>query len=384
MLRGFALGGVVLANLASFPAFVMPATVVESLTNTTADKIADFIMTVFIDHKFITLFSLLFGYGFGVIMERLSSKGVNQTLFFTRRMALLFFAGIVHLLFWWGEILHTYAYAGFVMLVFRNVSNRTLLIAGGVFLFVPTVIVRYYQITHHVLQPPQTDIIFQQYLDLSLARTWRAVIQANTLNHDYIYLQCYYEVADFFEIVGKFLLGYLVLRMGYLKNIAGNIAQIERFLKWSSVFAFLYIAELSLFFLLEIKIEFIALRLVLFVFNRFGVLMLSASYAAILVLLYHRWPRARIFSAIRYIGMMSLSNYLTHTVFYVLLLHGVGLGLMGKIHVMPIMLIGAGIYIFQAFISKYWLLKFQYGPAEWIWRQLSYWKRFPIRKESVA
>src|SRR5689334_15418104 len=110
VLRGFALGGVVIANLASFVTFGMPTENAEAMTSLRLDKIYEFILTVFIDNKFITLFSLLFGYGFGVIMERVSAKGINTNLFFSRRMIILLAAGILHVFVWWGEVLHVYAF----------------------------------------------------------------------------------------------------------------------------------------------------------------------------------------------------------------------------------------------------------------------------------
>src|SRR5690349_18403314 len=83
VLRGFALGGVVVANLASFVTFGMPTATAEAMTSMRFDKIYEFILTVFIDNKFITLFSLLFGYGFGVIMERVSQKSIDTSVFFS-------------------------------------------------------------------------------------------------------------------------------------------------------------------------------------------------------------------------------------------------------------------------------------------------------------
>ena len=245
----------------------------------------------------------------------------------------------------------------------------------------PQLLSRYFQITSHAFDPTQTEIVFGQYLSLSLEHSAVAVVKANLLLHDYIYITSLSEALDIFEILGKFLLGYLVLRYGYLKNVSENILTIRRFLWWCLPFAILYVLEMSFIILYKIKFTHIGLRLLLFDFNRVGVLALSLSYAASLVLLFHARPGATIFKAFRYVGMMSLTNYLTHTLIYIFLLHGIGFGLMGKIHLLSTLFIGLLIYVIQVFISKYWLNQFQYGPAEWIWRQLSYWKRFPIRKQ---
>ena len=68
ILRGFALLGVIVANLTGFITFALPDDQVALLTNTKADKIAEHFLMLFIDNKFITIFSLLFGYGFGVVI----------------------------------------------------------------------------------------------------------------------------------------------------------------------------------------------------------------------------------------------------------------------------------------------------------------------------
>jgi uncharacterized protein len=80
------------------------------------------------------------------------------------------------------------------------------------------------------------------------------------------------------------------------------------------------------------------------------------------------------------VGRMALTNYLMQTIFGVTLYYGVGFGFGGDIGPAVFVPIGLGIYVLQIIYSNLWFRYFTYGPMEWIWRQLTYWKRLPMRK----
>ena len=62
---------------------------------------------------------------------------------------------------------------------------------------------------------------------------------------------------------------------------------------------------------------------------------------------------------------------------------GAGLGLYNTMHPAFYVGLAIGVYILQVIFSKWWLNHYNYGPVEWLWRQLSYGKRLPIKKERV-
>jgi uncharacterized protein len=39
------------------------------------------------------------------------------------------------------------------------------------------------------------------------------------------------------------------------------------------------------------------------------------------------------------------------------------------------------VWIALLIISPLWLGYFRFGPAEWFWRSLTYWKRQPMRRD---
>jgi uncharacterized protein len=79
------------------------------------------------------------------------------------------------------------------------------------------------------------------------------------------------------------------------------------------------------------------------------------------------------------VGRMALTNYLTHSIVCTAIFYGWGLGLFGKVDRWGLALIVLGIWVFQLIISPIWLKHFRYGPAEWLWRTLTYWKPQPMR-----
>jgi uncharacterized protein len=82
------------------------------------------------------------------------------------------------------------------------------------------------------------------------------------------------------------------------------------------------------------------------------------------------------------IGRMTLSNYLSQSALGVLLFYGIGAGMYMRVSLATSLAIAIAIFAVQGVISRVWLSHFAYGPAEWIWRQLTYGKRMPLRRLS--
>ncbi len=133
-LRGFALVGVLIANFTSFTYQQVPADILNSISSP-LDVTLMHINTVFFEWKFMTLFSILFGYGFGLLLTSVEKKNINPNSFFLRRMFWLFLIGLIHTSFWWFDVLHFYAISGILLLLFRKVSNKTVLFSSILFMF---------------------------------------------------------------------------------------------------------------------------------------------------------------------------------------------------------------------------------------------------------
>ena len=84
-------------------------------------------------------------------------------------------------------------------------------------------------------------------------------------------------------------------------------------------------------------------------------------------------------NALAAVGKMALSNYLIHTVICNVLFMGFGFGLFGRLQRFELYYVVLGIWIIQLIYSPVWFRYFKYGPAEWLWRSLSYMRRMPFR-----
>ena len=131
-LRGLALLGICLANFPEFSLYTfLKSEVTDGMPTAGIDRIVRFLQYVFVDGKFYTLFSLLFGIGFSIIISNAAQRGNNGFPIFYRRMGILLLIGFLHLMFLWsGDILMLYALLGLLLPLFRNLSNRGLLIAS--------------------------------------------------------------------------------------------------------------------------------------------------------------------------------------------------------------------------------------------------------------
>ncbi|MEP7255386.1 MAG: DUF418 domain-containing protein [Ferruginibacter sp.] len=380
ILRGFALLGVLIANLEGFITFALPDAQVALMTNTTADKIIGNFLLLFIDNKFITIFSLLFGYGFGVVIERVAAKGIDVNSFFIRRMLWLLLIGLIHMGIWWGEILNVYASSGLLLLLFRKTSKKNLLIWGAFFLFIATPLVQALKICLLPANPPELDRMLNTYVENTRKGNIVEIAKSNYHAVWLIFFERWSQFRDMFEVLGKFLFGYYVLRTGYLENLAANIALVKKVWKASFFFAMIYVAWEAAVNIFEVKVESKEGKVIEFLLTRGGILSLSLFYCSSIMVIYNRYKKAKLFSAFRQVGMMSLTNYLIQTMFYAFFFYGFGFGMMGKVHLQYVIPIGLSFYVLQIFFSRYWMKHYLYGPAEWVWRQLTYKKRLPLKK----
>jgi len=140
-LRGFALCGVFVSNVFmwfSGRVFIPKDQVTAAMANASfLDKAASTVFMVLIFGKFITIFSALFGLGFAVQLDRAEARGAAIGPVYTRRLLVMFGLGLTHLLLlWYGDILSTYALLGFLLLLFRGRSDKTLFGWSMVLIFV--------------------------------------------------------------------------------------------------------------------------------------------------------------------------------------------------------------------------------------------------------
>lgn len=106
---------------------------------------------------------------------------------------------------------------------------------------------------------------------------------------------------------------------------------------------------------------------------------LCLGYSSALTLAYLENPHRRIFSLFSNVGRMALTNYLTQSLVLTFLAYGWGLGLALKLNGYEVLGVGVILYLSQIVFSGIWLRRFKYGPLEWIWRCITYWRLISIQ-----
>jgi uncharacterized protein len=400
VLRGFALFGVLLANLFwSFNgfAFVSPERSL-ALTASSIDSAAFYFIRFFIDKKFIMLFSLLFGFGFAVQVMRAEEKGGNIAVFYSRRQLILLFIGAVHLLlFWHGDILHVYALCGLFLLAFARSNGRTLLWSaigvGVIAVLLMTAVLGLQILASSVLVVGSSDTALRdarrQFNDQLLAAFanggYGEMLQWNARQ----YFQAFFMSLSFLYIlpatVGRFLLGFYAGRRRLLHDVAANLPFFRKLLWWSLPLGLLG----SGLFVIGTELQRAAIldpismwRLLLILPTEIGSLALCLFYVAALTLLYQRSAWQRRLSVLAPLGRMALTNYLMQTVVCLLIFYG-GRQIT-QVGPAKCVLIALMIYTGQVMLSSWWLKRFRMGPVEWLWRTLSYGQVQPLVRQPGA
>ena len=96
-------------------------------------------------------------------------------------------------------------------------------------------------------------------------------------------------------------------------------------------------------------------------------------------LFFLRKPDWKPFHLFAFSGRMALSNYIGQSLWGIAIFYGIGLGLGASMGLIYVLLIATGVYIIESLFSSVWLRHFQFGLLEWIWRMLTYGKRFSLR-----
>jgi uncharacterized protein len=386
-LRGFALAGVCLANLSWFSGYYfMSDEQREAILFFETDRIISLLIYFFIDMKFITLFSMMFGLGFAMYLQRASKKGLKGQFFFARRLLILLIFGVLHLiLLWFGDILTFYALFGFLLLLFRNKTGKTLLTWG----FILSAIVPLIIMSVFLWIMPEEEMEKSEQFSSYLFSTFQSGNYIQVLNANIVYFAEYAgKLLVFMPIflIGRFLFGLWAGKTGIFFKPSENmdkIAKIKNISGWLGLPLMFMLAMLATISDYDvINMDESKLR-VLFAFFPMAALFVSIFYATAFASLFQKDKWNKRLSVFQPLGRMALTNYLMQSFINVFLFYGIGLGLAGKVGPTLYFLWFIVLISFQIVFSKWWLDKYQFGPMEWLWRSLTYGKWQPFKKETM-
>lgn len=389
MLRGAALLGVFAMNVEWFSRPMQEMGSGIPATATGLDHAVAWAVHVLVAGKFWTMFSLLFGMGFVLMADRIAAAGRSVERVFARRMAALFVFGLLHIaLLWPGDILHTYAMAGLLLMVMRGLAPVWQLVAGlalyfgmaafylanaGLLLVVPEAMLDEMR-AQFAASAASAAVIYPD--GGFLAVTGRRLL-------DYIQIGLQGQLVLVPMAAGVFLVGSWLMRGGWLRDPLAHRRFWWRLLAIALPPGLLFTAagvavgtSFSGGIVDPRAIASAGLMLL-------GALPLSLAYVALLVLAWSSAIGARILGVLAPAGRMALTHYLAQSLVCSLLFYGYGFGLWGEWGRAAQTGLVLGVFALQVAVSHVWLAGHRYGPMEWLWRWATYGRRPQWRRAAA-
>ena len=388
VLRGIAVGGILVGNMQWFSGYgMMPPKLLAATPM--YDQITQFLVHVLVEGKFYSIFSFLFGFGFAMQISRAAERGDTRGTIFKRRLAWLLVIGLLHAyLLWAGDILSIYALMGFVLLLFRKTSDRSLLKWAAVLLIIPVVTYVLLFSLFAAFVPANALAEFEagqtQFWHDSVQKASQGTYLQIITDFNLQYIVGRYAGLIFQmrlpKILAMFLIGMYAYRRGIFQDPQAN----RPFIRQVAVYGIsIGLASNLIFSWLsgnEAPFPPSAAGLAGVAYYAVGVPALALGIAAAVMILCQGGAVPKMLSAFAAVGRMALTNYLMQTIISVLIFYGYGLGKFGSFGALEATTTAFGIVTFQLIASSMWLRYFSYGPMEWIWRQLTYWQRLELRR----
>ena len=391
-LRGFALAGIVFTHmLENFIAAPTPVAVSEALNPGLIDQIVTGITDFLFRGKFFALFSFLFGISFFIQMDNGHKRGGYFGWRFLWRLVLLFGIGCIHSMFYRGDILMVYALLGVFLIPFYKVRTKwVLVVAALIFLGIGRYIVFYFTqgdplFVMGELNPDSPAIAayietlkhgsFSEvgYSNGLQGNLWKAEFQFGVFNRGYL-------------TFAFFLLGFVMGRIGFFKNFKTEKRFTKRLWLWGLLLMLVSIAGMAgIFATLGPEVEFNTWPpMVGLTFYDLMNLGMTAIIVGVFVILYKKKTAGSFLQKFIPYGKMALTNYVLQSIVGTFIFFGWGLGYITKIPNSVTFVIAIAMIVTQMWFSKIWLTYFKYGPLEWIWRSLTFFKQFPFKRSKPA
>ncbi|UII27912.1 DUF418 domain-containing protein [Fulvivirga maritima] len=393
-LRGIAVLGILIMNIESFcyPNQWSPyAYGFESAQ----DHTVRFWVYLLCQGKFFGMFSILFGVGFYIFLERLEKKGLGLKAvdIYARRLLLLFLIGVIHAYFIWnGDILYHYAICGFLLFPFRVFSAKRLVLI----LLIPVAVLSYNAVDS-VLNKQQQ---YQEYLEALDADTptdeqkmviekWQKSTSPKEGNTDEIesgrdtYWQSVEANAEHVKVLkGEVFYSGILYRTLILMIIGIILYKLNVFSDYKSVKYYWLITAVITALALYINYAryyhwtFEYYKPVLNIWQgllfAFPKEIMALAYILVFNGFYQKLARPKWFTALSLAGRMALTNYIIQNIICGLLFYGYGFSLYGQLARHELLYVVVCIWGLQLIWSYFWFKKFEYGPLEWCWRRLTY------------
>ncbi len=411
LLRGIAILGILVMNIYAFAMPFIAYTNPLRMGGTEPWNIGTWMFThILFDQKFISIFAMMFGAGIVLMSGRAESGGSKPAGFYYRRQLWLVVIGAIHAyLIWIGDILFMYALIGMLAYLFRKRTPRTLIIVAC-FLLPVTLLFNHgnvYQTTKMMNMVAEVEVLVEQGEELDdeqqqLLEDWvgmRAFMmptdediasEVEVYRGDYVgIVQHRAPIVAMMQIF--FIFGYGLFRVGGLMLIGMAMMKLGVFTaqRTSAFYTRLMLAgyllglPMTVYSAVDLQAHdfdsLYALSTGSFA-NYFGSILVAFGHIGLVMLIAKSGVFAGLMSRFATVGRMALTNYLMHSVVLTTVFYGYGLGLYGSVPRLWQMAFVAGLIGFQLWFSTWWLERYRFGPVEWLWRSVTYWRRQPMRQ----
>jgi uncharacterized protein len=358
------------------------------------------------------LFTILFGVSSVLIVDKLSRRydGLTVSDFYFRRLLWLLIFGLLnaYVFLWWGDVLFKYALLGMLLFAFRQASFRVLTAAILICLAVLTVqpLADYREMVN--LQQDYFEVQDQQESGERLSWDDRDVLEdwedtLDDLRPDYDLIEDEVEIKtghytelfeynaervfeehtaifykeDLWDMMLYMFLGIMLFRLGFFDervkqgvHLAIALCGIGTGLA-THVWMNLGLQKNHLDPVNSLYYP---------IFFDLGRLPFVLGYLSLIIFVFRmaafRLPGDGMAAA----GRMALSNYLMQSIITAFLFYGFGFAQFNQLSRLEIVMAVIVVWVLQITFSVFWMRRFHYGPFEWLWRSLSYWKAQPFRK----
>ena len=392
ILRGFALLGILIMNIQGFAmptaAYLNP-TVYGDLSG--ANRWVWILSHVFADQKFMTIFSLLFGAGIVLMSEKLDARGQRAWGLHYRRTLWLLLFGLAHaFLLSSGDILVAYAVCGLWVYWLRRLRPGWQMALGLLVVSVPALLLLGTGLSTQFIPPGTVQELRADWKPpVATIETEVAAYRGNWLDQMEARVPASIEFQTVVLLLwtnwragGLMLIGMALFRWGVLTG-----GRPRRFYVGMAIWGF----AIGLPVVTGGVIQNFAHNWTM-VYSRFGLgaqanywgsLFVSAGYIGLLMLFARSGALPWLQKALAAVGRTALSNYLLQTILATAIFYGHGLGLFGSVERVEQIGIVAAIWVVQLAVSPLWLHYYRFGPFEWLWRSLSYWRLQTMRNSSL-
>ena len=388
ILRGFALFGILIMNMTSF---AMPGAhylnpMVEGLLEG-ADKWAFYFSQLFANQKFMSLFSILFGAGIVLMTERIEQQGKSAaTRHYFRNFWLLLF-GLFHAyVIWHGDILVQYALCSIWLFLFRKKSAKTLFIWAAIFLTISLLLNLMSGFSLQYMPATEAAELCRHWsLDVEKINMETTAYQGSWGEHFPYRAETAFTLETLLFVfgLGWQITGLMLMGMGLFKAKVLTAERSIAFYKKMMIFGISIGLIFGIYGLIQNYAHNWTCEYSFFIgsqWNFLGSVPMALGYIGLIMLLCKSDCSSILQKWLAPFGRMALTNYLMQSIIATFLFYGNGLGLFGTVGRAEQWVYILGIWIFQIGFSKWWLGRFKFGPLEWLWRSLTYWKWQKIKK----